>query len=99
MVRVSCRMSTNTGVAPRSTKAFAVETKVKEGRMTSSPGPTPTSSAAISNAPVQEWVRRACRVPVISTSSRWQRALKGPLPPVHPPSSASSTSAASAPVR
>jgi hypothetical protein len=47
-------MSTNTGVAPRSTKAFAVETNVKEGRMTSSPGLTPTSSAAISNAPVQE---------------------------------------------
>ena len=37
---VSGRMSTNTGTAPRSTKAFTVDTKVNAGQITSSPGPT-----------------------------------------------------------
>ena len=35
---VSGRMSMKTGVAPRSTTAFAVDTKVKDGKITSSPG-------------------------------------------------------------
>ena len=34
-------MSANTGVAPQYTTAAAVAAKVKEGTMTSSPGPTP----------------------------------------------------------
>src|SRR3954463_10429970 len=39
MLSVSGLMSTNTGTPPRSTTAFAVETKVKDGITTSSPGP------------------------------------------------------------
>ena len=39
MLSVSGLMSTNTGTPPRSTTALAVETKVKDGMMTSSPGP------------------------------------------------------------
>ena len=37
-------MSTNTGVAPVSATEFAVAAKVKDGTMTSSPGPTPAAS-------------------------------------------------------
>ena len=58
---MSGRMSTKTGVAPRSTKALAVETNVKDGMITSSPGPTSASSAAISSAAVQECVRRRAK--------------------------------------
>lgn len=56
---VSARTSTNTGFAPRSTKALAVDTKVKDGMMISSPSPTSANIAAISNAAVQEWVNKA----------------------------------------
>ena len=38
-------MSTNTGTAPRSTKALAVETKVNDGMITSSPGSRSASIA------------------------------------------------------
>ncbi len=38
MFSVSRRMSTNTGVAPRSTNALIVETNVNDGTITSSPG-------------------------------------------------------------
>ena len=54
MFSVSGRMSTNTGVAPRSTNALAVETNVNDGMITSSPGPMSSSSAAISSAAVHE---------------------------------------------
>ena len=59
MFSVSGRMSTNTGTPPRSTNAFAVETKVYDGMMTSSPGPMSASIAAISSAAVQECVSSA----------------------------------------
>ena len=52
-------MSTKTGTAPRSTAALAVDTKVKDGMMTSSPGARSNSIAAISMAAVQECVSRA----------------------------------------
>ena len=49
---------------PRTTTAFAVETKVNEGMITSSPGSIPASVNAISSAAVHEWVRNARRAPV-----------------------------------
>ena len=52
MFMVSGRTSTNTSLAPASTKAVAVEEKVKLGRITSSPGCRSHSSAAISSAVV-----------------------------------------------
>lgn len=58
-LNVSGRMSMKTGVAPRSTKALAVETKVKEGTITSSPDWMFNNSAAISSAWVQEVVSSA----------------------------------------
>ena len=44
------RISIKMGFAPRKTKAFTVETKVKEGTITSSPGLISNSIAAISSA-------------------------------------------------
>ena len=50
-------------VAPWRTNASAVETKVYEGTITSSPGPTPVRIAAISSASVHEVVNRHLRKP------------------------------------
>ncbi len=80
MLSVSARMSTNTGTAPRSTNAFAVDTNVNDGMMTSSPGSRSSSSADISSAAVHEWVRSARRVPVVVSSQALQRFVKGPSP-------------------
>jgi len=46
-------------LAPRSTNSFAVDTKVNDGMMTSSPGCRSTRSAAISSAAVHECVKSA----------------------------------------
>ena len=76
---MSWRMSTNTGTAPRRANAFAVDTKVNDGMITSSPGPMSDRSADISRAPVQEWVSSARRQPRASSSHAPQRLLNGPL--------------------
>ena len=62
---VSGRMSTNTTVAPLSTKASAVDTKVNDGKITSSPGIISHKIAAISVAWVQLVVKRHPFIPVI----------------------------------
>ena len=80
MFSVSGRMSTKTGVAPRSTNALAVETKVNDGMITSSPGPTPLRMAAISSAAVQEWVRSAFWLPIRASSQAQQRFENSPFP-------------------
>ena len=80
MFSVSGRMSTKTGTAPRSTAALAVDTKVNDGMMTSSPGARSNSMAAISIAAVQEWVSSACRQPTCSSIQALQRLVKGPSP-------------------
>jgi hypothetical protein len=80
MLSVSGRQSTNTGTAPRSTKALAVDTKVNEGMMTSSPGCRSASSAAISSAAVHECVISARAAPV-RRSSHWLHSfVKLPSP-------------------
>ena len=63
MLSVSARMSTKTGTPPRSTKAFAVDTNVNDGMITSSPGRMSARSAAISSAAVHECVSSALRQP------------------------------------
>jgi hypothetical protein len=73
-------MSTKTGIAPRSTKAFAVETKVKEGMMTSSPLLRSSRIAARSSAEVQEGVSSALAQRVRRSSHSWQRRVKDPSP-------------------
>ena len=80
MLSVSGRMSTNTGVAPRRTNALAVETKVNDGMITSSPGPTPARIAVISSAAVQEWVRSAFFAEVRFSSHAWHFLVNGPSP-------------------
>ena len=77
---VSGRLSTNTGTAPRRTKALAVLTKVNVGRITSSPGPTFSSSAAISRAWVQLVVSSTLPAPVIAPSRAWHCRVNGPSP-------------------
>ena len=75
MFSVSGRTSQNTGFAPRRTKALAVETKVNDGTITSSPGRTSSSSAAISSACVHDVVTSARVTPSVCSSSaphRWE---------------------------
>ena len=79
MFSVSARMSTNTGTAPRSTKALAVETNVNDGMMTSSPGSRSSSSAAISSAAVHECVSSALARAGRRSSHAWQRFVKAPI--------------------
>ena len=69
MFRVSGRTSTKTGRAPRRTNAFAVDTNVKDGMITSSPGSKSSKSALISSACVQDVVKSAFRPPVARSSS------------------------------
>ena len=82
-------MSTKTGTPPRSTKAFAVDTNVNEGMITSSPGRMSPSRAAISNAPVQECVSSALTQPTRSSSQAWQRRENVPSPAIWAPAMAS----------
>jgi len=63
MFGVSSPLSAKTMRAPRSTKALTVETKVKLGAITSSPGPMSARMAAISRASVQEVVSSALGMP------------------------------------
>ena len=80
MFSVSSRTSTNTGTPPRSTNALAVETKVNEGMITSSPGAMSARIAAISSAAVHECVSSAFSQPVERSSQAWQRLVNGPSP-------------------
>ena len=75
MLSVSGLMSTNTGTPPRSTTALAVETKVKDGITTSSPGPMSRRSAGISSAAVHECVRSTAPALIRSLSQTWQRSV------------------------
>ena len=82
-------MSAKTGRAPARTNAFAVETNVKDGRMTSSPGPTAQRSAAISSAAAQDVVSSAFATPHRSSIIRQHAAEKRPSPAVFPRATAS----------
>ena len=77
---VSGRMSTKTGTPPRSTKAFAVETKAKDGMITSSPGCRSTRIAAISSAAVQECVSNTLREPIRFSNHALHCFVKAPSP-------------------
>ena len=50
--------------------------------MTSSPGPTSASIAAISNAAVQECVSSARLAGNLCSSQAWQRLVNGPSPEI-----------------
>src|SRR5438094_9208508 len=78
--RVSGLISMKIGRAPRSTKALTVETKVKEGTITSSPGLRSRSSAAISSACVQDVVSMALGTPRVYSSKLWHFLVNIPSP-------------------
>jgi hypothetical protein len=83
-LRVSGRQSTKTGTAPRSTYAFAVETNVNDGRITSSPGCRSSSSPVSSSACVQDVVSSADGAPTSAVSRSVARPVNGPSPEVCP---------------
>ena len=74
-------MSANTGVAPTRTTAFAVDTKVNDGRMTSSPGPSSRSIAAISSPAVHDGVIKTFWMPNWLSRISLQRRVNPPSPP------------------
>ena len=81
---VSGRISTKTGLAAQRTTALAVETKVNEGMITSSPGAKSHSIAAISRAAVQEGVMSTLPIPNRSSISRQHFSVKKPSPLMFP---------------
>ena len=60
MLKVTGSMSTNTGLAPTYSTAFAVAIKVNGVVITSSPGPISWASKATCSAVVPEEVAIAC---------------------------------------
>ncbi len=72
--------STKTGTAPRRTNAFAVETNVYDGMMTSSPGVRSSRIAASSSACVHELVRSTRDDPVMAARRSELRTVHGPSP-------------------
>ena len=60
MLNVSRSTSQKTGVAPMYSTTLAVETQVKAGTMTSSPGLRPSAATAMCSAVVHELVATAC---------------------------------------
>jgi hypothetical protein len=82
MFMVSGRMSTNTSLAPTSTKAVAVVENVKLGKITSSPGSNSQRMAAISSAVVPLVVSSALVAPKRSSSHWLHCFVKGPSPQI-----------------
>ena len=60
-------MSAKTGVAPTYRTALAVATNVREGTMTSSPGPMSSASSERCKAAVHEETATACLAPVYTS--------------------------------
>src|SRR5262249_28684557 len=92
VLRESSPTSTNTGRAPTRTITFAVATKLSAGVITSSPGPIPQASSAISRPAVAEVSVRTGRPPRYADSSASSCATFGPLAS-HPERSTSPTAA------
>ena len=79
MFIVSGRRSTKTGTAPRSAIAFAHDTNVNEGKMTSSPGSMPTPSRARCSATVPFVTATTCSAPMKRAKSLWKRSMNSPF--------------------
>ena len=74
---MSGRMSTNTGTAPRSTNAFAVETNVNDGMITSSPGPIADQHRGHLQRAGAGMREQGARSPGLRSSHSQQRREKG----------------------
>ena len=83
---MSGRMSAKTGRAPRRTNAFAVETKVNDGMITSSPGAEVEEQGGHLEGVVQEVVSSTWRAPSSSSSRRRHFSVKTPSPEIRPES-------------
>src|SRR5947209_7591462 len=96
MLRVSGRMSTKTGTAPRNAIALAHDEKVKDGTITSSPGPRSSRRQASSSAAVPEQVSSALAAPVRASIRARARLVTTP-PPARLREASTAASAASSP--
>ena len=96
---MSLLTSTKTGTAPRATTAFATDTNVNDGTITSSPGPSSNSNMDISSAWVQDGVSRQGASPTSSANNADALCVKGPSPVNRPDLRASEKNCSSRPVR
>ncbi len=78
MLNVSRSTSQKTGVAPMYSTTLAVETHVKAGTITSSPGERPRTATARCRAVVHDVVAAACETPMWSANRSSKRATNGP---------------------
>ena len=99
IVRVSGLTSTKTGVAPASRKALAVEQKVNDGMITSSPCPMPSTRGIASSASVQDGVSMTWRNPSRDFRTSMARADARPSVAALPPSQTEARLDRSSPVR
>lgn len=97
-LRVSGRMSTNTGTPSRRSNAYAVYVIVSRGMIISSLGVIPKSSAAVSSAAEHDWVRSALAALVALINQALQRFVSTPSPAGTPEARASSRYVISCPV-
>ena len=77
--RSSAAMSANTGVAPVYRTALAVATKLNEGTITSSPGPSPAARQIRCNPAVQLVTASACSTPTYSANRDSSSSVRGPM--------------------
>jgi len=94
-LKVNGSMSQKTVFAPAYSTALAVDSHVKAGTITSSPGPTPAASAAKCSAAVQELTAVENWAPTRSEKRPSNSATFGPCP-THALRRVSSTAASSA---
>src|SRR5699024_5026772 len=79
IVNVSGSTSTNTGVAPHTATVFAAAAKVKDGTITSSPGPRPSASIPRCCPEVPEFTATTSRPSVSAAENSFSKvATSGP---------------------
>src|SRR3954468_21622711 len=76
---VSPATSAKTGVAPVYATALTVATKLSEGTITSSPGPSPAARQIRCNAAVQLVTASACSAPTYSENRDSSSSVRGPM--------------------
>jgi hypothetical protein len=77
-LNVARSMSANTGRAPQYSTTLALATNVNDGRMTSSPGPTPSATSSRWSPVVHEQTATACLAPIRSANAASNAATRGP---------------------
>ena len=93
-VRDDSSTSAKIGFAELYITAWAVDTKVMAGTITSSPGPIPRSRMAISRAAVHDDRPTTRGAPTYAANSFSKASVRGPVP-IHPDLRTSATAASS----